>query len=261
MATPYQMNFASARRQGQARAAAPAPAPASNTPSFALPPMGTSTPLPPPSRPTPVQQGVDPLSVLAAQQQKFNQRGMPAPSRANLLPAQQPGFMQRMYGGMRGNPGSVPLPPMYAGPKPPGAPVQRMPVYGGSQPPRGPGMPPPQMAPLPGYGGGYRAAPGMGGGYPNVAASVMGNPNLTAWQQQAAAQDAWRRRMMGGMVGRENREDFATPAVMPQRPGNPGIAGVVSRLGGQGGYPVAAPPRSSIGGQPDTRALAPARYF
>jgi len=223
--------------------------------------MGTSTPLPPPSRPTPVQQGVDPLSVLAAQQQKFNQRGMPAPSRANLLPAQQPGFMQRMYGGMRGNPGSVPLPPMYAGPKPPGAPVQRMPVYGGSQPPRGPGMPPPQMAPLPGYGGGYRAAPGMGGGYPNVAASVMGNPNLTAWQQQAAAQDAWRRRMMGGMVGRENREDFATPAVMPQRPGNPGIAGVVSRLGGQGGYPVAAPPRSSIGGQPDTRALTPARYF
>jgi len=41
--------------------------------------------------------------------ERFNQRGRPAPSRANLLPAQQNTWKQRMSGGMRGSPGAAPM--------------------------------------------------------------------------------------------------------------------------------------------------------
>lgn len=55
-----------------------------------------------------------PVQQLQRRQlERFNQRGMPAPSRANLLPQQQAGsFMQRLYGGRRGAPGGMPMPPM-----------------------------------------------------------------------------------------------------------------------------------------------------
>lgn len=47
--------------------------------------------------------------------EKFNQRGRPAPSRANLLPAQQNTWKQRVSGGMRGAPASAPAGPTFPG--------------------------------------------------------------------------------------------------------------------------------------------------
>lgn len=182
MPAPYQMNFASARRQGQARNAA-----AAATPPPAVPAYGGTKP--------PAQQAPDPS-------QQFNQRGYPAPSRANLLPGQQTGFMQRMYGGMRGAPGM------------------------------GPGMPPPRMS-----GSGRDTAKALlgqenRGDQQNWAPAVPGwgqpGGQTPGWQPDGSwyqpddggtylqggavpggggPQQDWQGRLAGQMMGQESRED------------------------------------------------------
>jgi len=55
--------------------------------------------------------GAEQQQAMGQVQEQFNQRGYPTSSRANLLPQQQQGsWAQRMSGGMRGAPGSAPMP-------------------------------------------------------------------------------------------------------------------------------------------------------
>ena len=48
--------------------------------------------------------------AMGQMQERFNQRGRPVASRANLLGNQQNTWQQRMAGGMRGNPQAAPMP-------------------------------------------------------------------------------------------------------------------------------------------------------
>ena len=242
MPAPYQMNFTNARRQQIAQRNAPPPVQA----------QPTLTPGPAPG----------------AAQQQFNQRGNPTPSRANLLPAQQPGFMQRMYGGMRGNPGM-------------GQPGGRYQPDSGMT--TGQGL----TGPAYGYGDNRWAAvqpplnwqQGKANWQPSaqqqvgiqqrdaIAAhnAILNNPNLTPDQMQAAWAQYQQQAIARMMMGQQTREDqmsqthggMGNTVSFGGAPAGGGMEGLVDRwgrtvgsgLGSAAGNALGGPIGGAIGGQ------------